>query len=95
MVSSTRARLCQCIKKNIVLIRRESGFVYTQTNTRLWRKNRVPGSGGCYGTDINRNWNAGWALTGGASTDPCAETYKGMFPQLGTSILIDADESRT
>jgi carboxypeptidase A4 len=53
------------------------GFKYTQTSTRLWRKNRQTNSGSsCVGTDINRNWNAGWS-TGGSSTDPCAEDYRG------------------
>lgn len=58
------------------------GFAYTQTADRLWRKNRAPGPAVngrvCYGTDINRNWPYQW--TGdpnGASTDPCAQTYKG------------------
>jgi carboxypeptidase A4 len=32
----------------------------------------------CVGTDINRNWPYKWELTGGASTSPCAETYKGQ-----------------
>ncbi|KAK0667911.1 hypothetical protein QBC41DRAFT_227322 [Cercophora samala] len=54
------------------------GFVFTQTNTRLWRKNRQSNSGStCIGRDINRNWNFQWSLTGGASTNPCAEDYKG------------------
>ncbi|KAL8728508.1 MAG: hypothetical protein Q9166_005330 [cf. Caloplaca sp. 2 TL-2023] len=54
------------------------GFVYTQTNDRLWRKNRqsTPGST-CLGHDINRNWNYQWATPGGASTDPCAPDFKG------------------
>jgi len=52
------------------------GFVYTQTTSRLWRKNRQPGQS-CVGTDINRNWASNWAVSGGASTDPCNETYKG------------------
>ncbi|CAK1367024.1 Metallocarboxypeptidase A-like protein [Cercospora beticola] len=58
------------------------GFVYSQRLDRLWRKNRAPGPSVlgrvCYGTDINRNWPYQW--TGdpnGASTDPCAQTYKG------------------
>lgn len=55
------------------------GFVYTQTTQRLWRKNRQPTSGStCIGHDINRNWNAYWAVTGGASTNPCDETFKGI-----------------
>ncbi|KAK2046379.1 zinc carboxypeptidase [Colletotrichum somersetense] len=54
------------------------GFVYTQTTNRLWRKNRQTTSGNsCVGRDPNRNWPYKWELTGGASTSPCSETYKG------------------
>jgi hypothetical protein len=60
------------------------GFVYTQTNTRLWRKNRAPNAGStCDGTDINRNWAAQWAETGGASTNPCDQDFKG--PSVGST----------
>ncbi|CAJ0547042.1 Ff.00g016690.m01.CDS01 [Fusarium sp. VM40] len=55
------------------------GFVYTQSTNRLWRKNRQTVSGNsCVGRDINRNWPYKWELTGGASTNPCDETYKGL-----------------
>lgn len=58
-----------------------TGFVYTQTNDRLWRKNRQSTSGSsCLGHDINRNWNYQWATPGGASTDPCAQDFKGKLP---------------
>jgi murein tripeptide amidase MpaA len=54
------------------------GFVYSQTNDRMWRKNRQSVSGNsCLGTDVNRNWNYQWSSTGGASTSPCAQDYKG------------------
>ncbi|EFQ31075.1 zinc carboxypeptidase [Colletotrichum graminicola] len=54
------------------------GFVYTQTTNRLWRKNRQTNTGSsCIGRDPNRNWPYKWELTGGASTSPCSETYKG------------------
>ncbi|KAK0631077.1 zinc carboxypeptidase [Bombardia bombarda] len=54
------------------------GFVYTQTNDRLWRKNRQSTSGStCIGHDINRNWPYMWSVSGGASTNPCAEDFKG------------------
>ncbi|KAL8715441.1 MAG: hypothetical protein Q9220_000775 [cf. Caloplaca sp. 1 TL-2023] len=54
------------------------GFVYTQTNDRLWRKNRQSTSGSsCLGHDINRNWNYQWSTPGGSSTDPCAEDFRG------------------
>ncbi|KXJ93544.1 zinc carboxypeptidase [Microdochium bolleyi] len=54
------------------------GFIYTQTTDRMWRKNRQTTSGSsCLGHDINRNWNFQWSATGGASTDPCADDFKG------------------
>ncbi|KAJ9148825.1 Zinc carboxypeptidase [Coniochaeta hoffmannii] len=54
------------------------GFLYTQSSNRLWRKNRQSTSGStCIGHDINRNWPYQWSVTGGASTDPCAEDFKG------------------
>ena len=34
----------------------------------------------CVGRDINRNWPYKWEVTGGASTSPCSETYKGQAP---------------
>ena len=38
------------------------GFSYSQTNNRLWRKNRsaAPSGSTCLGTDINRNWPYQW-----------------------------------
>ncbi|KAG7114150.1 Metallocarboxypeptidase A like protein [Verticillium longisporum] len=55
------------------------GFVFTQTSTRLWRKNRQPRANTtCVGTDGNRNWPFGWHYPGGASDNPCGETYRGL-----------------
>lgn len=54
------------------------GFLYTQSTDRLWRKNRQTTSGSsCLGHDINRNWPYQWSVSGGASTNPCAEDFKG------------------
>jgi len=54
------------------------GFLFTQSNDRLWRKNRqVSPLSDCIGRDINRNWPFQWSATGGASADPCAQDYKG------------------
>ncbi|KAK3081538.1 hypothetical protein LTS18_005604 [Coniosporium uncinatum] len=54
------------------------GFSYSQTNDRLWRKNRQTLSGNaCRGRDINRNWPNAWDIPGGASTNPCAQDFKG------------------
>jgi hypothetical protein len=62
------------------------GFVYTQTNDRLWRKNRQPRPNintTCLGTDGNRNWIFEWDAEppeGGSTPDPCGQTYRGEAP---------------
>ncbi|EOA90116.1 hypothetical protein ACJQWK_08076 [Exserohilum turcicum] len=62
------------------------GFLYTQTNDRLWRKNRQPRPSlntTCLGTDGNRNWKFEWDATppdGGSTPDPCGQTYRGEAP---------------
>lgn len=58
-----------------------TGFSYTYTNDRLWRKNRqVRDFNTCVGTDVNRNWPHQWDVPGGASTNPCSATYRGAAP---------------
>jgi len=63
------------------------GFVFSQTNERLWRKNRQPPPADavnqtCYGRDINRNWETNWdADPRGASPNPCPQTYRGVVPR--------------
>ncbi|CAN8104497.1 unnamed protein product [Discula destructiva] len=54
------------------------GFLYSQSTDRMWRKNRQTTSGStCLGHDINRNWPYQWDVLGGASTNPCAQDFKG------------------
>ncbi len=44
----------------------------------MWRKNRTPDvTSGCYGVDLNRNFDHEW-LKFGASSDPCSEIYAVM-----------------
>ncbi|EDX09485.1 GD13974 [Drosophila simulans] len=45
---------------------------------RLWRKSRLPSdpTGECIGTDLNRNFDYLWMLTG-AESDPCSQIYAG------------------
>ncbi|KAF2714342.1 hypothetical protein K504DRAFT_477890 [Pleomassaria siparia CBS 279.74] len=65
------------------------GFAYTQSTDRLWRKNRqTTTSASCVGRDINRNWPIQWAATGGASTSPCAEDYKGASAGDGVETKV-------
>lgn len=56
----------------------KSGFIYTQTDDRLWRKNRQSTTLiTCTGRDINRNWPYKWDTPDGSSTDPCNEVFRG------------------
>ncbi|KAM6945388.1 carboxypeptidase O [Aplochiton taeniatus] len=56
------------------------GYAYSwkDNTTRLWRKSRTPGTNGCgcYGTDLNRNFDANWG-TVGVSANCCSEVYNG------------------
>jgi len=52
------------------------GYEYTWTTDRLWRKNRTPNGGVCYGTDPNRNFDAGFGGPG-SSANGCTDTYHG------------------
>jgi hypothetical protein len=45
----------------------------------MWRKNRQTTAGSsCIGHDINRNWPYQWSVSGGASTNPCDEDFRGV-----------------
>lgn len=47
----------------------------------MWRKTRQPTSVSyCEGTDPNRNFDSEWMANGGASGNPCEETYAGPQP---------------
>ncbi|OCT92721.1 carboxypeptidase B2 [Xenopus laevis] len=51
------------------------------TKNRMWRKNRSKyTTSNCIGTDLNRNFDAGWCGPG-ASSDPCQEIYCGPYPE--------------
>ncbi|GAA6216110.1 carboxypeptidase O [Lates japonicus] len=59
------------------------GYIYSwkDNTTRLWRKNRSPGPSGCncYGTDLNRNFDANWGMVG-VSFNCCSNIYCGSKP---------------
>lgn len=76
----------------IIPVLNPDGYIYTQTNDRLWRKNRRPimktkdstkrahDDERCYGVDINRNFGYMWNPTTtdhGASSIPCSPIYGG------------------
>uniref|UniRef100_A0A8C8SD32 Carboxypeptidase B2 n=1 Tax=Pelusios castaneus TaxID=367368 RepID=A0A8C8SD32_9SAUR len=57
------------------------GYDYTWTTNRMWRKSRSKhGDNKCIGTDMNRNFDAGWCGKG-ASHNDCHEIYCGPYPE--------------
>lgn len=46
---------------------------------KFWRKNRARNQDGTYGVDLNRNYGYQWG-TGGSSSNPSSDTYKGSKP---------------
>ncbi|KAI8846903.1 hypothetical protein BC829DRAFT_397742 [Chytridium lagenaria] len=64
----------------IIPVLNVDGYTYTHTTNRMWRKNRQPNKGTtCVGIDPNRNWDYKWG-GGGASGNPCGDTYYGDKP---------------
>ncbi|KAH8242214.1 hypothetical protein KR026_008458 [Drosophila bipectinata] len=70
--------IAQNVDWYIIPVLNVDGFSYSHEVARLWRKSRLPSdpTGECIGTDLNRNFDFLWMLTG-ASDDPCSETYAG------------------
>ena len=60
----------------IVPVLNPDGLEYSQTERRMWRKNRRPNEGGSVGVDLNRNWAYEWGGLG-ASPRPSSDTYRG------------------
>lgn len=79
LLTSTDAatqQLAQTFEWIIIPVTNPDGYVYTWTTDRMWRKTRRPSNALCFGADPNRNWGERWNQ-GGASTNPCSETYAG------------------
>ncbi|XP_077008127.1 carboxypeptidase O isoform X2 [Tamandua tetradactyla] len=56
------------------------GYIYTWTTDRFWRKSRASHNNGtCFGTDLNRNFNASWCSVG-ASRNCQHLTFCGTGP---------------
>jgi hypothetical protein len=63
----------------IVPIVNPDGYEFSQlSGNRMWRKNRRnnPGSS-CFGVDLNRNWDYGWAGPHSTSSNPCSDVFIG------------------
>ncbi|XP_039434691.1 zinc carboxypeptidase-like [Culex pipiens pallens] len=66
------------------------GYEFTHTNNRMWRKTRQPHGILCTGADPNRNWAYNF-MQGGASNNPCSDTFAGPepFSEPETRLLAD------
>nr|XP_048687140.1 LOW QUALITY PROTEIN: carboxypeptidase B2 [Caretta caretta] len=74
-------RLLQHLDFYVMPVMNVDGYEYTWTTNRLWRKSRSKhGNNRCIGTDMNRNFDAGWCGRG-ASHNDCHEIYCGPYPE--------------
>uniref|UniRef100_A0A8C0GJ42 Carboxypeptidase B2 n=1 Tax=Chelonoidis abingdonii TaxID=106734 RepID=A0A8C0GJ42_CHEAB len=74
-------RLLQHLDFYVMPVMNVDGYEYTWTTNRLWRKSRSKhGNNRCIGTDMNRNFDAGWCGKG-ASHNDCHEIYCGPYPE--------------
>jgi plastocyanin len=74
---SKPAQYLSQIEFTMVPVWNADGYAYTWETDPNWRKNRQPNTGTtCIGTDICRNFPAGWGMSG-SSASPCADDYHG------------------
>ncbi|XP_062981317.1 carboxypeptidase B2 [Elgaria multicarinata webbii] len=74
-------RLLQQLDVYVMPVMNVDGYDYTWTTNRMWRKSRsLHDNNVCIGTDLNRNFDAGWCGKG-ASDDACEQTYCGPYPE--------------
>ncbi|XP_077304590.1 carboxypeptidase O-like [Lithobates pipiens] len=73
----------------IIPVLNVDGYIYSWTDERLWRMNRSPQNGTCFGVDLNRNFDVKWCETG-ASTNCFDITYCGpsAASELETKALV-------
>ncbi|XP_029460785.1 carboxypeptidase O-like [Rhinatrema bivittatum] len=80
----------------IVPVLNIDGYIYSWTTDRLWRKSRAKyNNGTCFGTDLNRNFDAMWCSIG-ASKNCSALTFCGTEPESEpeTKAVVNLVKSR-
>ncbi|RWS27284.1 carboxypeptidase B-like protein [Leptotrombidium deliense] len=76
---SKQNSLLQRFEFHIIPVVNPDGYSYTWTIDRLWRKNRSPSGNGCFGVDLNRNFDIDFCRVG-CSRNPCdKEVYCGAY----------------
>ncbi|XP_072266065.1 carboxypeptidase B2 [Pyxicephalus adspersus] len=90
-VDQQMTKLLQYTDFYVLPVMNVDGYHYSWTTNRMWRKNRSkhPHSS-CIGVDLNRNFDAGWCGPG-ASSNPCQETYCGLFPESEPEVAAVVD----
>lgn len=81
----------------VVPIVNPDGYVYSQNQMRMWRKNRRDNGGGSFGVDPNRNYGYKWGYDdAGSSPNPDSDVYRGPAPfsEPVTQLVRDLGESR-
>ncbi len=63
----------------VVPVVNPDGFIYSQKNSKMWRKNRRLNADKTYGVDPNRNYGYQWGNVG-CSNSTGADTYHGTGP---------------
>uniref|UniRef100_A0A6I8S7P9 Carboxypeptidase B2 n=1 Tax=Xenopus tropicalis TaxID=8364 RepID=A0A6I8S7P9_XENTR len=81
-VDLSMTKLLRYLDFYILPVMNADGYQFSWTaKNRMWRKNRSKYTkSNCIGTDLNRNFDAGWCGPG-ASSDPCHEIYCGPYAE--------------
>lgn len=80
----------------IVPVVNPDGLLYSQTEYKMWRKNRCENEGTTYmGVDLNRNYGYQWGNVG-ASSSPYSDTYHGPcgFSEPEARAMRDFEKKR-
>ncbi|KAM3955190.1 carboxypeptidase B-like [Aphomia sociella] len=88
VIDVTEDDLLEDIDWVILPIVNPDGYVFTHVESRLWRKNRAPGTL-CAGVDLNRNFDINWGQA--SSNLACMETFhgRGPFSEPESSVVRD------
>ncbi|XP_058456747.1 carboxypeptidase B1-like [Malaya genurostris] len=69
--------ILQAVNFLVIPLVNPDGYVYSHETDRNWIKTRSSSGNGCYGVDLNRNFDYEWG-TVGVSSDPCDDAFPGL-----------------
>ncbi|OCT95584.1 hypothetical protein XELAEV_18013272mg [Xenopus laevis] len=87
-VDLSMTKLLRYLDFYILPVMNVDGYHFSwSAKNRMWRKNRSKyANSNCIGTDLNRNFDAGWCGIG-ASNDPCQQIYCGPYPESEPEVV--------